>query len=51
MVTAEMPTPGHYMKSYMKYILSKFAIIVWMPEIIFVSDLIGAKMLQKPYYE
>ena len=26
------------MKSYMKYILSKFAIIVLVPEIIFVSD-------------
>ena len=29
---------GHYMKSYMKYILSKLAIIALMPEIIFVSD-------------
>ena len=31
---------GHYMKSYMTNILSKFAIIVFMPEIIlfFVSD-------------
>ena len=29
---------GHYMKSYMKYILSKFAFIVLMPELIFVSD-------------
>ena len=29
---------GHYMKFYMKYILSKFAIIVLMPEITFVSD-------------
>ena len=27
-----------YMKSYMKYILSKIAIIVFMSEIIFVSD-------------
>ena len=35
---AEMPTSGHYMKSYMMYILSKFAIIVLMAEIIFVSD-------------
>ena len=31
------------MKSYMKYILSKIAIIVFMPEIIFVSDYIRAK--------
>ena len=31
-------TSGHYMESYMKYIQSKFAIIVLMPEIIFVSD-------------
>ena len=51
MVTAEMPTSGHYMKSYMEYILSKFAIIVLLPEIIFVTDLTGANMLQKPYYE
>ena len=29
---------GHYMNSYMKYILSKFAIIILMSEIIFVSD-------------
>ena len=29
---------GHYIKSYMSYILSKFAVIVLMPEIIFVSD-------------
>ena len=34
---------GHYMKSYMKYILSKFTIIVLMPEIIFVNDIEGAK--------
>ena len=27
---------GHYMKSYMKYILSKVTIIILMPEIIFV---------------
>ena len=39
------------MKSYVKYILSKFAIIVLMPEIIFVSDSTGAEMPQKPYYE
>ena len=26
---------GHYMKSYIKFILSKFAIIILMPEIIF----------------
>ena len=43
------PTPngndlGHYMKSYRKDILSKFAIIVLMPEIIFVSKWIRAKM-------
>ena len=38
---------GHYMKSYMKYILSNFAIIVLMPEIIFVNDQIHAKMPQK----
>ena len=37
------------MKPFMKNILSKFAIIVFMPEIIFVSDLIRAKMPQKPY--
>ena len=29
---------GHYMKSYKKYILSKFAIIVLLPQIIFYSD-------------
>ena len=29
---------GHYMTSYMMYILSKFEIIVLMLEIIFVSD-------------
>ena len=29
---------GHYMKSYMRYLLSKFAIIVLMPEIVFVRD-------------
>ena len=29
---------GHYMNSYMKRILSNFAIIVLMPEIIFVND-------------
>ena len=29
---------GHYMKSYMNYILSKFAIIVWMPDRIFVDQ-------------
>ena len=29
---------GHYMKSYMKYMLSKSTIIILMPEIIFVSD-------------
>ena len=29
---------GHYMKSYMKYILSKFAIVVLMPELIFIID-------------
>ena len=29
---------GHYMKSYMMYILSKFEIIVLMLEIIFVND-------------
>ena len=29
---------GHYMKSYMNYILSKFEIIVLMPEIILDSD-------------
>ena len=29
---------GHYMKSFMNYVLSKFAIIVLMPEIIFVSN-------------
>ena len=28
----------HYMKSYMKQILSKFAIIILMPKTIFVSD-------------
>ena len=28
---------GHYMKSYMKYILSKVTIIILMPEIIFVN--------------
>ena len=27
---------GHYVKSYIEYILSKFAIMVLMPEIIFV---------------
>ena len=32
------------MKSYMKYILSKFAIIVLLLEIIFVSDKIRVKM-------
>ena len=36
----------------MKYILSKFMIIILIPEIIFVSDYkIGAKMPQKQYYE
>ena len=39
---------GHHMMSYMKYILSNFAIIVLMPEIIFVNDQIHAKMPQKP---
>ena len=34
---------GHYMKSYMMYILSKFEI--------FVNDQIRAKMPQKPYCE
>ena len=29
---------GHYMKSYMNYILSKFAIIVWIPDRIFVDQ-------------
>ena len=29
---------GHYMRSYMKYILSKFVITIFMPEIIFVND-------------
>ena len=29
---------GHYMKSYKKCILSKFAIIVLLPEIFFDSD-------------
>ena len=29
---------GHYMKSYKKYVLSKFAIIVLLPEIFFDSD-------------
>ena len=36
---------GHYMTSYMMYILSKFEIIVLMLEII------RAKMPQKPYCE
>ena len=50
------PTPngndlGHYMKSYRKDILSKFAIIVLMPEIIFVSKWIRAKMPHKTYCE
>ena len=31
---------GHYMKSYMKYILSKVTIIILMPEIIFVRWLL-----------
>ena len=35
---------GHYMTSYMMYILSKFEIIVLMLEIIFVNDL---KYVQK----
>ena len=39
------------MKSFMNYILSKFAIIVLMPEINFVSDLIRVKMSQKAYCE
>ena len=40
------------MKSCMKYILTKFMIIILMPEIIFVSDYkIAAKMPQKQYYE
>ena len=29
---------GDYMKSYLKYILSKFVFIVLMPELIFVTD-------------
>ena len=29
---------GHYMKSYKKYVLSKFTIIVLLPEIFFDSD-------------
>ena len=37
------------MKSYMNYILSKFAIIIVLLEKIFVSDKIHAKMPQKPY--
>ena len=35
---------GHYMKSYMIYILSKFDIIVLMLEIIFVNDWLSAKI-------
>ena len=45
---------GHYMKSDMEYILSKFAIILLMLKytVIFVSDNIAsAKMLQKQFYE
>ena len=47
--TARPPCPccsgnlGHYIKSYINYILSKCRIIVLMQEIIFVSDQIGAK--------
>ena len=40
-----------YMKSYMKYILSKFTIIVLDAEIIFVNGYMCAKMHQKPYFE
>ena len=42
---------GLYMKSYMKYILSKFTIIVLDAEIIFVIGYMCAKMHQKPYFE
>ena len=42
---------GLYMKSYMKYILSKFTIIVLDAEIIFVNGYMCAKMHQKPYFE
>ena len=42
---------GHYMTSYMMYILSKFEIIILMLEIIFVHDKIHTKMPQKPYCE
>ena len=42
---------GHYMKSYMKYILSKFTIIVLDAEIIFVNGYMCAKIHQKPYFE
>ena len=42
---------GLYMKSYMKYILSKFTIIVLDAEIIFVNGYMCAKMHQKLYFE
>ena len=42
---------GLYMKSYMKYILSKFKIIVLDAEIIFVNGYMCAKMHQKLYFE